>query len=1015
MKQHLLFAGVVALGAMSASAQFSPGKLAVLQEGDGGFARGSTSASDFATKQNPVFIDQFDPGTFNSNGPSYQVAIPTNGANALWVNGNAGTEGNLTRAADRSVLAFTGYSGNILSLPGTPSNVAYDRGICVIDAAGNSSLAYRGGAWYGISTGKTNPRGVATDGTNQFWGCGNGYGSLYYDANTAADPVQFQNITLTSAVKIRNNAVYTTVKNSESVNLYPAGIYSFVDFYGTPVPYPNAASYLQLVVPAAAPYTTCIGFDIDPTGTIAYMADTTYGIQKYVNSGGSWSLACSFYIPGYYDYTHFQNFQTNNTTGAVQVGCFGVTVDWSSDHPIIYATTTDSGWNSSNPYYGNRVIRIDDTNSVTSGATITNTVTTIAIAAVTNLVYKCVDFTPDLRPLITTNPASWSAAVSDNVTFTVAAQSTSTVSYQWLVNGMALPGQNAAMLVLSGVTLDLNGNIYQCVVSNSYGAVTSAPPAVLTVTALPVAPSLGAPQNIMNQVGANIAIPANASGTDPKTYQWYLNGNALSEAGEFSGTATSTLHISGAQKTVDEGDYSVVVNNVTAMPASNRVATLTLVYPKPSFSLEPSSTTTILGANVNFAAAGYGNSLGYQWYVGNSSGTSLSVLSDVSGKYTGSGTSSLTVNTAAFSDQTNYFVVLTDSGGSVTSSPAALTVVSVPAHSSVAYSSPGQVYLQSFDSLPIPSQITYNTANPQPMAVVTNVSNGKSANYTYSLANPFDFAYPIIPSGSVGGLGLAGKMDGWYGWAGTLTKLGASVGDQSTGGQISEGAAYTGAITAAGSSVTNRALGLLATSTTGPTAFGVKFVNQTGKTLSSISLSYVGELWRQQARAQTLAFGYTVDPTATNPLSTNVTAWVTSLGVSFPINPGGLEVLDGTQPANQVTVSASNLPIAPWTPGAALWLVWLAADSQGSAQGIAIDNLHFSASVVGPALNITPSGSSVVISWPQSATGYTLQSNGDVNQSNNWSAVAQSAIQTNGLNTVTVSVTGNRQYFRLKQ
>ena len=39
----------------------------------------------------------------------------------------------------------------------------------------------------------------------------------------------------------------------------------------------------------------------------------------------------------------------------------------------------------------------------------------------TNIVYKSVTFTPDLRPVITTNPASWSATVGDNVKFGVAA------------------------------------------------------------------------------------------------------------------------------------------------------------------------------------------------------------------------------------------------------------------------------------------------------------------------------------------------------------------------------------------------------------------------------------------------------------------------------------------------------------------------------------------------------------------------------------------------------------------
>jgi hypothetical protein len=1018
-KWIIVFPGLalaLGLSARAQTIQFQPGKLAVLQEGDGGTARGTSSASDFANKQNPVFIDEFDPGSpVGTNGPSYQVAMPTNGADALWLNGNAGTEGNFTRAGDRSVLALTGYSGDILSLsPGTaPSNVAYDRGIGVVDAFGNSSLAYRGGAWYGISTGKTNPRGVATDGTNQFWGCGNGYGSIYYNANTAADPVQFQNITTTSAVKVRNNAVYSAVKGSESVNLYPAGIYSFIDFYNNPVPYPDAASYLRLVVPAAPPYTNCIGFDLDPTGTIAYMADTSLGIQKYIKSGGNWNLACNFYIPGYYDPVSFRRFQTNNTTGAVQVGCFGVAVDWSGTNPVIYATTSDSGWNSSNPYYGNRVIRIDDTNSVSGGATITNTVITLAIAPVTNLVYKCVDFTPDLRPLITTNPASWWATAGDSVAFSVGAVSTTPLTYQWLQDGTNLSGEVGASLMLGSVGLPLNGSTYQCIVSNTYGAVTSTPPASLTVTATPVAPSLGAPQAITELVGDNITITASATGTDPKMYAWYLNGALLSDTGEFSGTGTSALQISGAQKPADEGAYSVVVNNITGIPASNVVATLTLVYPKPTFSLEPASTTTILGANASFASAGYGSSLGYQWFIGNAAGTTLSQLSDVSGKYTGSGTASVTINNAAFTDQTNYFVVLSDLGGSVTSAPVALTVVAVPAHSFVAYNSVGQVYTQSFNSLPIPSAVTYNTANPQPMTVVTNLSTGKTANYTYSLANPFDFAYPIIPSGFVGGLGLAGKMDGWYGWAGVLTKLGASDGDQSTGGQISFGFPHTGSPAAA--NVTNRALGLLATSTTGPTAFGVKFVNQTTTTFSMIDLSYTGELWRQQARAQTLAFGYLVDLTATNLLSTNVTAWVDSLGVSFPINPGGLLPLDGTQPSNQVSRAAANLAIGSWPPGTALWLVWLAADSQGSAQGIAIDDLRFSAAVASVSLSIQQSGTNVVLSWPTAASGYTLQSNPSVLNSAGWSSVGTPVIPVNGQNTVTVPIAAGPQFFRLKQ
>src|SRR5713226_2319242 len=119
-----------------------------------------------------------------STKPTYQVAIPTNGPGAMLINGNAGTEGNLTRSGNRSVLTFAAYAGDILSTTGqstAPSNLSYDRGIGTVDAVGSYVNVYRGGACYGIATGKANPRGVSTDGGGQFWGCGNGYGSIYYN------------------------------------------------------------------------------------------------------------------------------------------------------------------------------------------------------------------------------------------------------------------------------------------------------------------------------------------------------------------------------------------------------------------------------------------------------------------------------------------------------------------------------------------------------------------------------------------------------------------------------------------------------------------------------------------------------------------------------------------------------------------------------------------------------------------------------------------------------------------
>src|ERR1019366_1142074 len=97
-----------------------------------------------------------------------------------------------------------------------------------------------------------------------------------------------------------------------------------------------------------------------------------------------------------------------------------------------------------------------------------------------------------------------------------------------------------------------------------------------------------------------------------------------------------------------------------------------------------------------------------------------------------------------------------------------------------------------------------------------------------------------------GGLGLSNTMPGWYGSASVAMKLGASAGDQTTGGTIRFGPT-TGA-------ATNRSLGLLATSTSGSTAFAVRILNQTPDTLTNMTLGFTGELWRQQTTAKSLAF-----------------------------------------------------------------------------------------------------------------------------------------------------------------
>jgi hypothetical protein len=246
----------------------------------------------------------------------------------------------------------------------------------------------------------------------------------------------------------------------------------------------------------------------------------------------------------------------------------------------------------------------------------------------------------------------------------------------------------------------------------------------------------------------------------------------------------------------------------------------------------------------------------------------------------------------------------------------------------IAYTTPGLVYTQDFNSLPNPGPTSVNTANPVTI-------NG----ITYSVSNPFDFAAPVVASGNSGGLGLP-LLTGWYGLADPTAsvgaRFGATDGDQTTGGQISFGPPNS----------SNRALGLLATTTTGFTAFGARFVNQTPYTLTQINVQFTGELWRQSDKSKTLKFYYVLDPAGSIFFPTNPTAVVPFLNVSFPTNAadvGGVAV-DGTSPVNQTNLTVLGQTIDNWPPGSVLWLMWEMADPGGKAQGLGIDSFSFSAS-----------------------------------------------------------------------
>jgi hypothetical protein len=347
------------------TAGFLPKHLAVLRAGDGGL--------DLHLKQSPVFLDQFAPGNFNAN-PSYTVSLPTNGPDTLFFNGHAATEGVLARSADHRLLTVAGYGGvDLLATNGTPSLLGIARVFCTVDAAGRvHTMFYR----KSDAAEKMNPRGVVTDGTNHFWGCGNALGTVFYQPGGAGEPVEFADAPNSRAARIVANRLYVTLNGPDGAAAdLPAGIFSFTDANALPAPLPPAAdSQLKVVVPAREPMTKISGFDINPDETIAYTADAVAGVQKFVKRSGAWTFAYNFAIP--------QVIPADQNRGT---GCFGLVADFSGPSPIIYATTTEGYDGCVN---SNRVVQIVDTNA-------TATVTTIAQASSTKIAFRGIDFTPE--------------------------------------------------------------------------------------------------------------------------------------------------------------------------------------------------------------------------------------------------------------------------------------------------------------------------------------------------------------------------------------------------------------------------------------------------------------------------------------------------------------------------------------------------------------------------------------------------------------------------------------------
>ncbi len=349
--------------------------------------------------------------------------------------------------------------------------------------------------------------------------------------------------------------------------------------------------------------------------------------------------------------------------------------------------------------------------------------------------------TPATAPTITAQPTNQTVNAGANVTFSVTASGTAPLSYQWTKNGTAISGATSASLTLSAVSTGDAGS-YAVTVSNSAGAVTSNS-VTLTVNTPATAPAITTqPQSQTVEVGANVSFTVAASGTAPLTYQWTKNGTAL------SGATSATLALS-AVATGDAGTYAAIVTNAAGSATSNG-ATLTVNTPvpgAPTIATQPQSQSVNTGANVTFSvvAAGTGP-FTYQW-------------SKNSAAISGATSASLTLNAVATTDAGSYTVTVSNSGGSVTSAPATLTVnapataptiATQPQNQTVTAGANATFTVVANGTAPLTYQWTKNG---------TAISGATSATLTLNATTATDAGtYAVTVTNSVGSVTSSGAM-----------------------------------------------------------------------------------------------------------------------------------------------------------------------------------------------------------------------------------------------------------------
>lgn len=315
-------------------------------------------------------------------------------------------------------------------------------------------------------------------------------------------------------------------------------------------------------------------------------------------NGATWQNGVLVVNPGVANTLNFSTFKEYATAGVAGHMQFQVQSSSSSDNVSLkqqYATVAVNGsTQSATPFTSYTIpagtltaglpyectLSFDtvgsiDTTSIPGGLSVLlyqNSVTFFMVASSTPAVPA---------PTITTNPSNQTAPLGGSATFTVGVSFGSSpqpnnTSWIWVFDGQELDlsgqkyvlGQNGSLTVNNVASTDLG--TYSVIVLTGGGQATSTGATLSIGTGSAATPPAFTTQPASQVIssGSSVVFNAAASGTPTPTYQWYFNNGPLADGNGISGSATSSLVISGAT-TANAGSYYCVATNSAGSLQSN--------------------------------------------------------------------------------------------------------------------------------------------------------------------------------------------------------------------------------------------------------------------------------------------------------------------------------------------------------------------------------------------------------------------------------------------------------------